>query len=140
MWRKGYIERVKRLTGRAVELRLEIRGGLPKAHPGQFVVLEAQINGAPLRASFSLSGMQADHWRLGVKEARKGGVSEWLCGLKERTPVRVAGPFGAFALNRALSRHTFVAGGSGISPIYCCLLYTSPSPRDLSTSRMPSSA
>ena len=23
---------------------------------------------------------------------------------------------------------------------YCCLLYTSPSPRDLSTSRMPSSA
>ena len=26
------------------------------------------------------------------------------------------------------------------SPIYRCLLYTSPSPRDLSTSRMPSSA
>ena len=25
-------------------------------------------------------------------------------------------------------------------PIRCCLLYTSPSPRDLSTSRMPSSA
>ena len=25
-------------------------------------------------------------------------------------------------------------------PIWCCLLYTSPSPRDLSTSRMPSSA
>jgi len=25
-------------------------------------------------------------------------------------------------------------------PIYNCLLYTSPSPRDLSTSRMPSSA
>ena len=24
--------------------------------------------------------------------------------------------------------------------VYCCLLYTSPSPRDLSTSRMPSSA
>ena len=26
------------------------------------------------------------------------------------------------------------------SRLYCCLLYTSPSPRDLSTSRMPSSA
>ena len=82
MWRKGYVERVKRLTGRAVELRLEIRGGLPEAHPGQFVVLEAQVNGAPQRASFSLSGMEADHWRLGVKEARKGGVSEWLCRLE----------------------------------------------------------
>ena len=27
-----------------------------------------------------------------------------------------------------------------LRPIYACLLYTSPSPRDLSTSRMPSSA
>ncbi len=121
MWRKGYIERVKRLTGRAVELRLEIRGGLPEAHPGQFVVLEAQVNGVSQRASFSLSGMEVDHWRLGVKEARKGGVSEWLCGLDERTPVRVAGPFGAFVLNSEFSHHTFVAGGSGISPIYCLI-------------------
>ena len=38
------------------------------------------------------------------------------------------------------------AGGAvtlpGVGKIYCrdCLLYTSPSPRDLSTSRMPSSA
>ena len=29
---------------------------------------------------------------------------------------------------------------SGIMQIFICLLYTSPSPRDLSTSRMPSSA
>ena len=29
---------------------------------------------------------------------------------------------------------------SGKSKVYVCLLYTSPSPRDLSTSRMPSSA
>ena len=38
-----------------------------------------------------------------------------------------------------------IKGGSGaplriIATINCCLLYTSPSPRDLSTSRMPSSA
>ena len=30
--------------------------------------------------------------------------------------------------------------GSVIAALYLCLLYTSPSPRDLSTSRMPSSA
>ena len=29
---------------------------------------------------------------------------------------------------------------AGMKPAYDCLLYTSPSPRDLSTSRMPSSA
>ena len=33
------------------------------------------------------------------------------------------------------------AGGRGAYALFCiCLLYTSPSPRDLSTSRMPSSA
>ena len=31
-------------------------------------------------------------------------------------------------------------GGMGRAKYYSCLLYTSPSPRDLSTSRMPSSA
>ena len=31
-------------------------------------------------------------------------------------------------------------GGDFIGPVLACLLYTSPSPRDLSTSRMPSSA
>ena len=30
--------------------------------------------------------------------------------------------------------------GAGMSESFTCLLYTSPSPRDLSTSRMPSSA
>ena len=34
---------------------------------------------------------------------------------------------------------TYEIGGYQIG-IYICLLYTSPSPRDLSTSRMPSSA
>ena len=35
--------------------------------------------------------------------------------------------------------HENVAGVSALC-MYACLLYTSPSPRDLSTSRMPSSA
>ena len=34
---------------------------------------------------------------------------------------------------------TWISNG-GIADVYTCLLYTSPSPRDLSTSRMPSSA
>ena len=33
-----------------------------------------------------------------------------------------------------------LSSGTGILDLNCCLLYTSPSPRDLSTSRMPSSA
>ena len=42
-------------------------------------------------------------------------------------------------LVRALWIIFTLLGGSGILA-YACLLYTSPSPRDLSTSRMPSSA
>ena len=47
---------------------------------------------------------------------------------------------------RELRRFWTVAGQTIISPVittmlyFLCLLYTSPSPRDLSTSRMPSSA
>eukprot|EP00831_Metopus_contortus_P010294 TRINITY_DN14000_c0_g1_i2.p2 TRINITY_DN14000_c0_g1~~TRINITY_DN14000_c0_g1_i2.p2 ORF type:complete len:110 (+),score=13.70 TRINITY_DN14000_c0_g1_i2:340-669(+) len=43
---------------------------------------------------------------------------------------------------QGLGQNTAVAAQSEISSnlFICCLLYTSPSPRDLSTSRMPSSA
>ena len=64
-----------------------------------------------------------------------------------------AGSAGCVVANR-LSEDTkntvaiFEAGGSSdiwkvkmpLALLYTCLLYTSPSPRDLSTSRMPSSA
>ena len=33
-----------------------------------------------------------------------------------------------------------IGAGLGVGQVWGCLLYTSPSPRDLSTSRMPSSA
>ena len=36
--------------------------------------------------------------------------------------------------------HQIMEGGHSLWLTYPCLLYTSPSPRDLSTSRMPSSA
>ena len=36
--------------------------------------------------------------------------------------------------------HLLAASDEYMASLYPCLLYTSPSPRDLSTSRMPSSA
>ena len=39
-----------------------------------------------------------------------------------------------------LSIHKFLAGHLGGDQQLCCLLYTSPSPRDRTRSRMPSSA
>ena len=54
-----------------------------------------------------------------------------MCGAPWRSQaVFVAGHDGSLDLGR----------DSPVSGSYACLLYTSPSPRDLSTSRMPSSA
>ena len=45
------------------------------------------------------------------------------------------------ALQRVLNDERFVVAAKSSALLqYVCLLYTSPSPRDLSTSRMPSSA
>ena len=43
-------------------------------------------------------------------------------------------------IKRFIKRVTFRANGMKSYSVISCLLYTSPSPRDLSTSRMPSSA
>ena len=53
-------------------------------------------------------------------------VVDIVASLYRRDPI--------WSVLRSISNHCYI-------PItYCCLLYTSPSPRDLSTSRMPSSA
>ena len=43
-------------------------------------------------------------------------------------------------ISRDLVTRRTLTNGRSLQFIYTCLLYTSPSPRDLSTSRMPSSA
>ena len=59
-------------------------------------------------------------------------VSKEKLGINERLRVD-------FTMNR--DGDDFVAPGfTGFEVLMGCLLYTSPSPRDLSTSRMPSSA
>ena len=54
-----------------------------------------------------------------------------------RTPALLY-EYATTAANRGLK--IIIAGAGGAAHLPGCLLYTSPSPRDLSTSRMPSSA
>ena len=60
-----------------------------------------------------------------------GGNADWQLGMLPGTsPAIAALPGGGFE----------VAFQANTTNLWTCLLYTSPSPRDLSTSRMPSSA
>ena len=74
-------------------------------------------------------------------------------GGSEKFRVGGSGQLGIGGANYGTSGQVLTSGGSGSAPTWStinsdkitegntdCLLYTSPSPRDLSTSRMPSSA
>ena len=60
----------------------------------------------------------------------------------KRVALEVAKGYDVIVIVSAMSGKTneLVGWVNETSPLYDCLLYTSPSPRDLSTSRMPSSA
>ena len=64
--------------------------------------------------------------------------------LKEQTKqggVMITLPKKEFVdLNTSITADRLLRSGIDIDQLTTCLLYTSPSPRDLSTSRMPSSA
>ena len=62
-----------------------------------------------------------------TREAVKAGLKESVLNVCSVGGIKPAHYMGAYNISKA-----------GL--IYICLLYTSPSPRDLSTSRMPSSA
>ena len=55
---------------------------------------------------------------------------------------KALGMYGIKLLQMYGTRYKVTVAGTGkvLTQLYNCLLYTSPSPRDLSTSRMPSSA
>ena len=74
---------------------------------------------------------------------KKLGMSQLFDKDGNAVPVTLieAGPCRVTQLKtQPLDGYTAIQIGYGVSKDKHCLLYTSPSPRDLSTSRMPSSA
>ena len=77
------------------------------------------------------------HVRVGEHVAA-GQVIATVEATKLEAPVVVPGP--GIVAELSQEDYASVYGGDALANIGDCLLYTSPSPRDLSTSRMPSSA
>ena len=113
-----------------------------KYRQGQHLTLRAFIDGEDVRRSYSLCSSPVDNeWQVAVKQIPGGAFSTYAnTVLKTGGVLDVMPPNGKFGVatdTKKAKNYVVFAAGSGITP---CLLYTSPSPRDLSTSRMPSSA
>ena len=67
-----------------------------------------------------------------------GGSSLAAVDTLRRLNIEVLGLLSIFNYGFPIAQQNFI--DKAVELIYLCLLYTSPSPRDLSTSRMPSSA
>ena len=93
------------------------------------------------------SDFPGEYWR--VLDRERGYPTEFIQALTEAgwlaalIPEEFGGaglPLGAAAMILEEIQRQGCNGGACHAQMYTCLLYTSPSPRDLSTSRMPSSA
>ena len=81
-------------------------------------------------------------------DANDGSEETAVCGLRRRhcssshyqycRRILTLGPPSVIGLKCSVRRRLHILGIAVV--VQLCLLYTSPSPRDLSTSRMPSSA
>ena len=99
-----------------------------------------------------------------------GKMSSWIFNLKPGDEATISGPYGEFFIKDTEAEMVYIGGGAGMAPLrshifelfkrqktdrkvtywyggrslrelfYICLLYTSPSPRDRTRARMPSSA
>lgn len=84
---------------------------------GQFVVLQAEHEGRPMRRSYSIaSAPHEDTVNVTVKRQRPGRFSPVLCALSPGEEIGLLGPFGAFVLPPDDSPLVLLAAGTGITP------------------------
>ena len=81
--------------------------------------------------------------RVAERLGRKGGAVKKLAQLIDAEEGQIETPYGTLIQRRVIDlaeKSLEVAYINPFAILWICLLYTSPSPRDISGSRMPSSA
>lgn len=90
-----YLE-TKPLCSGAVRAILRPAGGnpLPPARPGQYVRVEALLDGRWVGRPYTLTGFGPEAYELGVKIEEEGLFSNWICQAAPHALVRVSAPQG----------------------------------------------
>ena len=131
---RGRLVEKKGLTHDVVRLRIElIEPDKMKFIPGRYIQLEcpAQKGEAVTRAYSiaSLPGLMSKEKdkeliELMVKRVPAGICTTWIFDrLKEGDTIHLSGPFGEFGLTDTNAPIIFIAGGSGMAPIWSIIQY-----------------
>lgn len=119
------VKRAYHETDEALVVEFDVPAALTADYvftPGQYLTLEADVEGAPLRRSYSICSPLGGALRIGVKRIEGGKFSNYVhTRLRAGTKVAVAPPQGVFTLEPDAGRagnYLMIAAGSGITPVY----------------------
>jgi all-trans-retinol 13,14-reductase len=121
-WFEAECTEVQKLgvDSKAFRFRVE-PGAMRRYRPGQFVTLEATIDGRRVCRSYTLASTptQPDHLEIGIKRVAGGPFSNWICDrLAVGDRLRMSGPFGDFSCApRPADKLLLLSAGSGITPM-----------------------
>ncbi|MEY3176256.1 MAG: nitric-oxide synthase, bacterial [Planctomycetota bacterium] len=116
----------------AIRVRLEsiVGGALPPARAGQFIRVEALIDGTWVGRPYTLMGWNANEYELGVKLEQNGFFSNWLNTAPDGTLLRVFPPAGDVCPATSDPRPlVYLVAGIGVTPAIAGL-------RELAASRV----
>lgn len=122
------IARIDRETRDAITITFDVPASLREKFrfdAGQHLTLRAEIDGEPVRRSYSICAAEGETLRIAVKRAPGGRFSAWANeALRAGAHIDVTQPMGRFSVARdpRESRHYLgVAAGSGITPLLSVL-------------------
>lgn len=97
-----------------------INASVSPYHPGQHVVIQAEINGLPIDRSYTLTSIPEDQsfYEITVKMEEKGMFSRWLFeNGKEQTNLKISPPQGEYiCLPKQQNQVVCFMAGIGITP------------------------
>ncbi|NLF80648.1 MAG: NAD(P)-binding protein [Clostridia bacterium] len=121
------VQRISAETPSAKTIRLvPVDGYVPPFMPGQYICVNAEINGVRTSRPYSISSpaMQRAYYEITVRACANGFVSDYLLNtLREGDILSGSGPYGQFYQFPAVhgKKLCLLAGGSGITPFMSML-------------------